>query len=276
MKPFPIILFLSACLSKENSEEVEETEEVVHTERRLLHEIFTGSTCGPCFDADGIIIDLLEDNPGEYVQIAYHVGSDPYISAESTGRRMYYLPDEDTYSIPYLHVDGIHGFHPVEVNNDAGYTQTDFDTFAEEPCFLELSVSHTTTEQTVDITVDMLPLQDDENENLHLIVAIIENTTHLNEGTNGLTAFHHVMKKMVPDLQGTAIGPLIKGEAIALNFSYTFQGEYDDSTGISNPVNHSSAHTVEEFEDLSVVAFVQDDTTWKVLQSAWSGSHSSY
>jgi len=243
------------------------------TDRLVLHEIFTGSTCGPCFDADGIILGVLEDNPGKYVQLAYHIGSDPYVSSEAVARKMYYIPEEDTYSIPYLHVDGF-GFHPVEYKDDAGYTQADFDGFQAEPCYLQMDVSHTINGKTVDIIVDLTPLQDDSSD-LRLLVAIIENTTYLNEGTNGLTEFHHVMKKMVPDDSGTVLDPLIRGEEVQLSFSYTFEGEYDDSTGITNMIDHSTAHTVEEFEDLSVVVFVQNNTSWQVLQSAWSGSHSS-
>ena len=105
------------------------------------------------------------------------------------------------------------------------------------------------------------------------MVAIIENTTFNNVGTNGLTEFHHVMKKMVPDQEGTSLENLTRGEEISLQFSYTFQGEYDDSTGYSNPVDHSSAHTVEEFDDLSVIVFIQDNDSWQVLQSAWSEEH---
>ena len=104
-------------------------------------------------------------------------------------------------------------------------------------------------------------------------MAIIENQTEQNTGTNGMTEFHHVMKKMVPNQDGTELDDLVRGEEVTLQFDYTFQGEYDDETGYSNPVDHSSAHTVEEFTDLSVVVFIQDNESWDVLQSAWSDQH---
>jgi hypothetical protein len=257
--------------SDPDSDPVPDTTTPTETERLLLHEVFTGSTCGPCFDAEGIILDLFEANPEQYVHLAYHVGGDPYTSAEAVSRRMYYVPEEmDTYSIPWLQVDGVHGFHPVEVNDDAGYLQEDFNSFAEFPSYVELQATHSITEQTVDITVTVLPLQDNSSTDLQLMVAIIENTTSLNEGTNGLTEFHHVMKKMLPDQNGTNILPLVRGEELEYSLSYTFQGEYDDSTGYSNPIDHSTAHTVEDFEDLSVVVFIQDIETKQVLQATWS------
>ena len=240
-------------------------------ERVVLHEVFTGSNCGPCLEADEILLDVLHDNPDRHVFISHQVGSDPYVSYEGVSRRMYYLPDEETYSIPYVYADGVNGFHPVELNEDAGYTQADFDEFAAAPAYLDISVSHTVTDQTVEIEVSLLPLADNDSEYLTLQLAIIEGETSLNVGSNGQTEFHNVMKKMVPDHTGTSVGPLVRGETIVVSETYTFQGEYDDSTAYDNPIDHDSAHTVEEFDDLTVVAFVQNDETWEVLHSAWSG-----
>jgi hypothetical protein len=243
------------------------------TQRILMHEMFTGSTCGPCFEADAIVVDVLDANPGEYNLISYQVGSDPYVSGEGVSRRMYYLPGESSYSIPYLHVDGVHQLHPVEYNNDAGYTQADFDEFQAEPAWMELSVHHTQSEQTVEFSVEILPLSDVDADDMVLHAAIIEGVTYDNVGTNGQTEFHHVMKKMVPDEEGTALEPLVRGETVTLDLSYTFQGEYTSETGFSDPVDHEVEHTVEEFEDLSVIVWIQEVESWQVHQSAWSGSH---
>ena len=63
----------------------------------------------------------------------------------------------------------------------------------------------------------------------------------------------------------------MRGEAVSFEQSWTFQGSYDDSMGINDMVDHNSAHTVEEFEDLSVIAFVQDREPLQIHQSIWSG-----
>ena len=39
---------------------------------------------------------------------------------------------------------------------------------------------------------------------------------------------------------------------------------------MNNQVNDAIEHTVEEFEDLHVVVFVQDTATLEVHQSAWT------
>jgi hypothetical protein len=232
--------------------------------------MFTGSTCGPCYAADETLVAVLDANPGEYTWVSYQVGSDPYTSQEGVSRRMYYLPDAKNYSIPYLHVDGVHGLHPSEYNDDAGYQQADFEEFQLDVAPIALAVSHEVTGQTVDIWVDVLTLIDVESDDLVLHAAIIESVTSLNLGTNGQTEFHHVMKKMAPDDEGTAIEPLVRGQQVTFELSYTFQGEYSSETGWGDPVEHDVEHTVEEFDDLSVVVWVQDRESWQVHQSAWS------
>ena len=240
------------------------------TERILLHEMFTGSTCGPCYGADEILVGVLADNPGEYTLVSYQIGSDPYISDEGVARRMYYLPGESSYAIPMLHVDGVHALHPTQHNDDAGYQQIDFDAFQATPAFIQLAVQHTVSDQTVDFEVELMPLAELDSTELVLHAAIIEGVTTGNIGSNGQTEFHHVMKKMVPDEDGTPLAPLRRGEPVSLSLSYTFQGDYSSETGYGDPVQHAREHTVEEFEDLSVVVWVQDDESWQVHQSAWS------
>ena len=263
----------SGAQTEEEEEEEEETAELpTETERFVLHEVFSGSNCGPCTEADANVLEVLHANEGKYVLMSYQVGSDPYVSGESVSRRLFYLPGESSYSVPFCHADGVNGFHPNEMNDEAGYLQEDFDRFYSLPSALQLEASHTVTDQTVDINVSLLPLADYPSETLVLHVAIIENTTYLNVGSNGQTEFHNVMKKMVPSVFGTELGPLARGGALEFQATWTFNGEYTSETGFSDHVVHLVEHTVEEFDDLSVVAFVQDSETWEVHQSVLSPS----
>ncbi len=240
------------------------------TSRRVMHEVFTGSTCGPCFEADATLEGVLYENAGRYAVLKYQVGSDPYVSSEGVSRRMYYLPGKSSYSIPYVHADGRNGFHPSEINDDAGYQQSDFDGFAEVPALIELSTDISVEGQTVNWKVDVLPLSDIASEDLVLHIGIAEGVTYNNIGTNGQTEFHHVMKKMVPDEDGQSIQALVRGSAISLEGAYTFQGEYAEDAAYGNEVQHDVEHTVEEFDDLGLVVWIQDETTWEVYQSAWT------
>ena len=91
----------------------------LETQRRVLHEWFTGSNCSPCAPAAARLEEVLAANPGAYTVLKYQIGSDPYVTREGVNRRMWYLPDDaENYSIPYTHCDGLQGFHPNEINDD--------------------------------------------------------------------------------------------------------------------------------------------------------------
>ena len=236
-------------------------------QRKVLHDMFTGSTCGPCYEAEENLEAVLAQNPGQYTVIKYQVGSDPYITNEGVYRRMYYLPGESSYAIPYTHADGVNGFHPNE-KNDVGYTDADFDSYAVVPAKVDLTVTHSIKDQTVSWEIDYAPLTDITSKDMVLHVAVMEGTTYNNVGTNGQTEFHQVMKKMVPDNYGDTLSA--PNEATTYSGSYTFQGKYAKDAGYGNEVDHAIEHTVEEFEDLHVITWVQDSVTWEVYQSAWT------
>ena len=151
--------------------EEEETPQEIYfdTDLVLLHEVYSGS------DAARVKAPMnssraMDNNPDEYTAIHYQVGSDPYMSFESVARYCYYITGSPScgYSIPYLHVDGVNGFHPVQVNNDVGYTQEDFDRFQSEPCHMRLEVTHEVTDQTVDIEVTITAGDDYDSEDMVL------------------------------------------------------------------------------------------------------------
>jgi hypothetical protein len=240
------------------------------TERSVLHEVFTGSNCGPCFGADAQLDEVLHETTRRYTVIKFQVGSDPYTTTEGVRRRMFYLPGESTYAIPYVHADGVNGFHPAEINDNAGYALENLDGFADIESPLRLWVTHTVTEQTVDISIGWTALSDVLSDDLVVHAAIIENQTTGNVGTNGQSEFHQVMKKMAPDNDGTLLSALSREDEGTLDLSYTFVGEYNGETVYGDFVDHTIEHTVEEFDDLEVVVWVQDSATWEVLQSAWT------
>ena len=237
--------------------------------RKLLHEVFSGSNCKPCKQADADITNLLEENPGLFTILKYQIGSDPYVSNEGVKRRMYYLPGKSTYDIPYVHADGVHGFHPLKANNDQGYLQSDFQNWQSLPSKMILQVVSTRDGQSVEFDVGITPLAD-YAAGLVLHAAIFESVTYNNVGINEQTEFHYVMKKMVPNHFGTQLGELVRGESQAFTLSHTFAGDYTSETGMKNMVNHATEHTVEDFANLYVIVWVQEPTGWMVEQSAWA------
>jgi len=259
-----LLTLLSGCWPTGEPEPEELPGEV---ERSVLFEIFSGSNCGPCLEADERISGIFLSNPDRYVALHYQIGSDPYVSGEGVARRMYYLPGADTYSIPWVQADGAVGFHPNGEGEQEPFSQELFDELAAIPATVDIQATYQVSGQSVDVELSVLPLQDYDEE-LALRVAILERTTFLNVGSNGQTEFHDVMKKMVPDEDGTPVESLVRGELQSFELSWTFQGDYAENTGMQNPVDHDVEHTVEDFDDLAVVVWLQDDESWEVLHAA--------
>ena len=94
--------------------------------------------------------------------------------------------------------------------------------------------------------------------------------TYNNVGSNGETQFSKVMKKMVPGSMGFNLGSLTDGQTVVENFSHSFQGSYTLPPDANNPIDHNTQHSVEDFSNLGVVSWIQDDATKEVLQSTVS------
>lgn len=168
---------------------------------------------------------------------------DIYYTAEGGERRIFY----NVTGIPVVYVDG-------NKDNIMEYTQELFDNYNSIPSQIIIEASHTIINQTVDVNAGITAMTHFFDNNIFAFITIIENTTYNNIGNNGETEFRYVMKKMLPDAGGTQVGPLINNVEVNINESHTF----------------AAGHTVEEFDDLSVVVFVQNITTGEVYQSAWS------
>jgi len=88
-----------------------------------------------------------------------------------------------------------------------------------------------------------------DGHKLHLAVA--ENTTYNNAvGTSGEDEFHAILMRMFPGAEGTEIGSLGANQEFQVSYAASLEGT-----------------NIEEYTDLSLVAFVQNDLSMKVLQS---------
>ena len=233
-------------------------------QRLPMHEAFTSSTCAPCVQGNINLANVFNANPGKWVCLKYQMSwpgnGDPYYTAEGGERRTYY----GVNSVPQLWVDGGLGI------NTSGYTSAQLNAAFANPSFINLTANYTITGQTVDVDVNINPVADINNNNLKMHVAIFEYLTHNNVASNGETEFKYVMKKMVPDASGTSLAPLVSGTPVSQSLSYTFQGSYRLPANALSPINHTIEHSVEEFSDLGVVVWIQDQLTKEVFQSCYA------
>jgi hypothetical protein len=100
------------------------------------------------------------------------------------------------------------------------------------------------------VGADVTALKEVPSSELTLHIAVTENRIEGIEGGNGETVFHNVVKTMLPDAGGT-----------------TFYQEWD--TGETQHVNFTwDMEHIYNLEELEVVAFIQEEETKEIYQSA--------
>ena len=218
------------------------------TQNIPLYEEFTSSTCNPCARFNGTYFNpsFLSTNAGKYNLVKYQMNwpspGDTYYTAEGGERRVYY----GVNSVPNLRLEGADGTHFNTLS-----LQNELDTAYADPAFFAITSSYTIDSDTKDInvTVNINPYLTGD---FTLYCAVVEKTTTGNVSSNGETEFHNVMMKMVPNASGTAAALVVDTPA---TFNIT--------------ANLNGTH-IEEYSDLEVVVFLQDNDTKKVMQSAKS------
>lgn len=210
--------------------------------RKPLFEMFTSSTCAPCSGANEVMDAVLENNPDNtYSLVKYQVDwpgiGDPYY-IEDCGIRVDYYGIQ---AAPSLVVNGSKDYSAYNFN------QSKFNQATAEEAYVEMSLVHTFDGLyvTAEITVD--PRINIEDASAH--IAIVEKTTYNNTGSNGETEFYNVLMAMLPDGNGTSSNLT---EGVATIFS-----------GDANLITTF----IEEFDDLMLVAWIQDNQTQSILQS---------
>ncbi len=217
------------------------------TQRTVLYEEFTSSTCSPCatFNSQYFTTNFLENNAGKFVVIKYQMNwpdpGDPYYTAEGGTRRYYY----GISGVPTLMIDATEGTHFNTID-----LQTDLNNHYATPAFFDVEANYSISGNDISVNVNITPYVNATDFTVQ--IAVVEKTTTGNTGNNGETEFHYVMMKMLPDADGTVL---------------------DFSDGVTQTISESydmSSTNVEEMDDLAVVVFVQNDKTHEVFQSVFA------
>ena len=246
-------------------------------QRNVLHEAFSSATCSPCKAGNANLKAIMDANTN-WVCIKYQMGwpgnGDPYYTTEGYYRRAYY----NISSVPWLRVDGT-----IYAGNTGSYSASTLRAQAQKPSFVEMSggLDYDGGKKfTAEITVN--PLKDISGD-IRLFAALVETKTvrniadeYLNSygearfAANWDTVFHHVMKKfLTPANSGTAI-TLKENDPKTIRLEYEFQGEYRLPNDSKDPINHSTEHSVENFNNIYLVFWLQDFKTMEVFQAGRS------
>jgi hypothetical protein len=233
--------------------------------RYAFIEVFTSSTCPPCAPANLNLKNILAQNDGQggkYTLIKYQMNwpgtGDPYYTSEGNTRRSFYGANT-VNAVPYLLMDASHKSSPNHSQLIAAQAI---------PSYVEVSGFFNVIGQNVSAKINVTPKIDIAGgSNLRLYVAIIEKRTIKNIKTNGETEFFHVLKKFLTDASGFILGDLTAEETITQCLTWEFKGNYRLPANAGSPINHNIEHSVEDFNNLEVVAWVQSRATKEVYNS---------
>lgn len=230
--------------------------------RKILHEVFTSSTCGPCAPGNAnfeSIVASKDKHTTIKYQMNYPGNGDPYYITENGTRHSFY----GITSIPRMEIDG--GWD----GNANSYTNALYDQFAAKPAFIEIKgTASYSWKNTITANVTLSPSANFSSSNLKLYGVIIEKNTYNNTATNGETEFEHVCRKIMPSTAGMVLtGGLTKGTDVVKTLTYTFSGPYVLPVNGKSPINLATQNSIEDWNNLAVVIFVQDGVTKEVMQS---------
>jgi hypothetical protein len=238
--------------------------------RKVLHEIFTSSTCPPCKPGNENLKSVLDFKVGDWTTIKYQVNfpgtGDPYYTSEVASRFSYY----GASFAPWLTIDGSNNWGAASANANS-YTEAMFDAKKAVPSLVSITANYTLSGKAVTVSGNVTPVQGFTNSNLKLRIAIVEKVTSRNVKNNGETEFNAVMKKMLPNATGTTIS-LAAGTAVPYTQTFTFPGNYrlPADGQAANIINLATENSVEEFGNLYAIVFLQDDADKTVWQSETS------
>lgn len=229
-------------------------------QRMMLLEHFTQASCGPCASQNPALKLRLDANPGKVVAIKYQTswpGVDPMNAANPTevaSRVTYY----NVTGVPNSVVDG-----NAYNGSPGGVSQTLIDTRSSGQDAADVDVKYFIIDNTDPVADSMLVTAKVKAMSAlpagyKLRVAAIEREIDFvtAPGTNGEKHFESVMKKMLPDANGTTLPAIAAGDSV----SYTFKMSLKRANGSDMYYNLGQA---------SAVAFVQNDANKQVFGTAY-------
>ncbi len=238
----------------------------LNTARKVLYEVFSSSTLPSNLakNLKGIADSINRRNSNAYTIVYYPVNwpssGDPYYTAEVNAKTNYYQQSW----IPATIIDGKFKLNTISIKfSDTAKIMHDI------PSFVKMTTNHSTIGNQINIIDSIKPNISMLGYNYKLRTAIVELITKNNIKISGETEFLYVMKKMLPD-QNIILNNTNTNQAFSR--SYTFPGNYRLPLGSSNAINLNTEHSVENFNNLIAVSWIQNDSSKEVIQSSWSNS----
>ena len=219
-------------------------------------EHFANASCVPCPATDEVLEQVLtEYGISKVISLGYHANypgaNDPmFIAAsESNLNRLAYY---SVSSVPYVLYKGkrINYYANATRLNDSLRYKIPLESNNPAPISIQIQPAFTADYNTISGVIK-IEIHEAICNQSKLRVTLIERSVDFDEapGTNGMTHFFDVMRAFYPTPEGSSINTSA-GQISTVNYSFTRQPGWG--------------------YDLHVVAFVQDDDTKTIYQSAWT------
>jgi hypothetical protein len=242
------------------------------SDRVVLFELFTGAQCPPCVAADLAFDGLTKTyKPEEVVLLQYHVhvpGPDPLTNPDTEARFKYY--SDEAEGTPWSFLDGAskaQGGGGVDVSKDRYFDYRDaINPLMEKAARAKLQLSATRQGDKIDIQAEVSDLEK-TGEKVRLRFALVEDQVRY-VGGNQVRFHHHVVRAMPGSAAGFPLKEKAAKQSASVNLSELRQSltTYLDEYGKTHAFPNSRRPL--DLKDLRVVAFIQDDQTKEVLQTA--------
>lgn len=230
------------------------------SQRTVILEHFTQASCPPCASWNPILAPRIAACGAKLVTIKYHTswpGVDPMNSqnaADVQARVTYY----NVSGVPSSALNGTMVTGSAYTGSPANWDTSSVSTIAATPSPYELTLNHRYAlhpgNDSIVVTAKVKKTAAVTGTTGRLMVAVIEREVSFTTppGTNGEKVFPYVMKKLLPTANGTNIpSTLAVGDSMEVTLKWKLANVYDIS-------------------DLAVSAFIQDNTTKRVDQAAYS------
>jgi len=246
------------------------------TNRTALAEVFTGSGCGPCAAADLAFDAMLERyNRNELTMLMYHMhipAPDPMTNPSSQARGKFYA----IQGVPAYAIDGKQSGGGGSRDMAQGFydrVNPDVEKELETPAEADLKVEASMDGSTVKAKATVANVKG-ESSNLKLHIVLAEEKLRYT-GENGIR-FHPMVVRSVA---GSEYGGFAVTSKDSQSFDWTFDvnevsaearkhlDDYEKSGHRGEPFTFTEKKDKIDADNLTVVAFVQDEKTKAILQS---------
>lgn len=232
------------------------------TDRVVLIEEFVETACSACAQYDSAFQALTKANEDKIAVINFHChySLDPfYTFNKSCDKRM------ELYGFSGFPSAMMNGMEPSKGSSHLSYVkQPNIDRLYNQKPLLEFKIKSSSaggdSAHTAYIKVNIKALEDVPGKDLRVYVVVTENNINYEKrygakSVNGINEFNHIMRAMLPSSEGTVVGAMQKGMTAYVNVTFT-----NDDKEIN-------------YEEVRIVAFVQDNETKEVYGAAVTKDH---